>query len=139
MRHFSAQSFGITTRLQLMGFSTMKLHPFIIIAALMTVLSFFAVHFRYKVYNKSDLNTAVFDRWTGTMTLCGQVGCSDQYQLENYAQQTRDQAAAENASVAEKLSNEYAFDLAGARKAGYSDAEVVDYLKATKRLPSSSR
>lgn len=45
-----------------------------------------AVQFRYKTYNKADLTTVVYDRWTGDMRLCDLSGCFTEEELRSFAE-----------------------------------------------------
>lgn len=44
-----------------------------------------AIQFRYKTYNKEGWNTAVYDRWTGTLKLCSEQGCYTDEELKSAA------------------------------------------------------
>lgn len=55
-------------------------------ASLLGLTAILAVMFRYETHNKRGFNTAVFDRWTGTMSLCDIDGCHTEQELREMAE-----------------------------------------------------
>lgn len=67
----------------------MRNHPRLAITCLtlIALALIAAVQFRYQTFNKQGWNTAVYDRWTGEMKLCGTDGCYTDDELRRIANQ----------------------------------------------------
>ncbi|MFA7585598.1 MAG: hypothetical protein WCY11_05285 [Novosphingobium sp.] len=109
----------------------------LICGTLVLVVAILAIAFRYKTYNKSGSQLAVYDRWTGEMTLCNQYGCFSQDELRKIAEDRAAASEQEAARVAENLAREQSFDIHGARAAGYTDVEITGHLREQASLAAA--